>query len=281
MNRIDKFKRWMRVKGLSSFTISQFSANVKKFLNEYGSLNSRAVQEFVDKQKGKDSKTIYSKYLSLKKYAEFAEYDLGNINYPKPRRNVNVIKTLSSRELLLLSNHIKSISKESGFRQMRDKVIMILLMLGLRRTEMLELRISDLDFENKRIGFVGKGNKGAFVPMMNQAGDIKNYTELRKLKNPREDNLLIYKYNNCYKSLKARELYKLLGDFTEQVIGRKANPHSWRHSIGTLMLEEGMDIRIVQETLRHASILTTQIYTHVSKKNVEEALENINPLFGE
>lgn len=282
---MEQFKEWLVSRGSSKYTIAQMSADVKRFLKEHKEVNTRTVQQFVDEQvkAGKDSKTAYSKFLSMRKYAKFLGKTLGEIEYPKPKRNVSVIKTMSLREFRNLSSWVKEINKEFGFYHMRDKVIIIFLMLGLRRSEMLSLQIDDFDFENERIKFVGKGREGAFVPMMNQSGYLKDYLEIRnnlyREMEPGNKSFLIYKYNKHYKSLKERELYKILHDLTQRTIGRKINPHCFRHSIATLMLDEGADIRIIQETLRHESILTTQIYTHVSKNKVKKALEDVNPLF--
>lgn len=282
---MEKFKEWMTLKGASKYTIAQMSADIKKFLKEYREVNTRTVQGFVDSQTraGKNAKTAYSKYLSMRKYATFLGKELGIIEYPKPKRDISVIDIMSVREFRNLSNWVKGISIGFGFYHMRDKVIIILLMLGLRRSEMLGLEVDDFDFENKRIKFVGKGKKGAFVPMMNQSKFLEGYLEIRnnlyREMEPGNKIFLVYKYNKHYKPLRERELYKILHDLTQRAIGRKVNPHCFRHSIATLMLDEGTDIRIIQETLRHESILTTQIYTHVSKGKVKKALEDVNPLF--
>ena len=281
---MEQFKEWLISKGSSKYTIAQMSADVKKFLKEHKEVNTGTVQKFVDKQvsAGKDSKTAYSKYLSMRKYAKFLGKTLGEVEYPKPKRNVSMINTMSLREFTSLSKWVRGIEKGLGFYHMRDKVIIILLKLGLRRGEMLSLKIDDFDFENERINFIGKGNKGAFVPMINNdSKDLQDYLELRNgLPRIEEGNnfFLVREYNKCYKSLKEREMYDILYDLTKRTVGRKVNPHCFRHSIATLMLDEGTDLRTIQETLRHESIMTTEIYTHVSKGKVKKALEELNPL---
>jgi integrase/recombinase XerD len=282
---MEQFKEWMVSKGFSKYTIAQMIGDVKKFLKEYKEVNTRTVQQFVDKQvkAGKDSKTSYSKYLSMRKYAKFLGKTLGEVEYPKVIRNVSAINTMSLREFTDLSRWIRKIDVGFGFYHMRDKVIIILLMLGLRRSEMLSLEIDDFDFENERIKFIGKGKKGAFVPMMNQPKYLKSYLEIRDdlygEMEPGNKSFLVYKYNKRYKPLRERELYKILHDLTQRAIGRKVNPHCFRHSIATLMLDGGTDLMVIKDTLRHESILTTQIYTHISKTKVKEALENVSPLF--
>ena len=153
---MERFKEWMVVKGSSKYTIAQMSADVKKFLKEHKEVNTRTVQQFVDEQvkAGKDSKTAYSKYLSMRKYAKFLGKTLGEVEYPKVRRNVSMINTMSLREFTDLSKWIKEINRGFGFHHMRDKVIIILLMLGLRRFEILDLQIDDFNFETEKIKFV-------------------------------------------------------------------------------------------------------------------------------
>jgi len=281
---MEQFKEWLALKGASKYTIAQMSADAKKFLREFDEVNTRTIQKFVNSQikAGKDAKTAYSKFLSMRKYANFLGKEIGKIEYPKPRRNISVIQTMSVREFRKLSEWVRGIDSGFGFDHMRDKVIIILLMLGLRRSEILGLQIDDFDFENEKIKFVGKGGKGAFAPMMNQAKTLKDYIFIRKgLPRIDEDNdyLLVREYNKRYKSLKEREMYQILHDLSERSIGRRVNPHMFRHSIATLMLDEGTDLETIRETLRHESILTTQIYTHVSKHKVKKALEDVSPLF--
>ena len=110
---MNKFKEWLVLKGASKYTINQMSADAKRFLREYRDVNTRAVQRFVDSQTeaGKDAKTAYSKFLSMRKYAKFIGRELGEIEYPKPKRNVSAIKTMSVREFRSLSNCVKEINK--------------------------------------------------------------------------------------------------------------------------------------------------------------------------
>ena len=278
-----EFKEWLALRGASKYTINQRSADVKKFLKEYREVNTHTVQKFIDAQTkaGKDSKTAYSKFLSMRSYAKFLGKELGNIDRPSPKRNVSVIKTMSIKEYNELSGWVRNIDKTFGYDHMRDKIIIVLLMLGFRRSEMLGIKVSDLDFTNERIGFVGKMKKGAFIPMANQADFLKDYIEVRsKLPNLGDhDALIVRKYNNQYQPLKEREMYEILHDLTRRVIGREVNPHVFRHTIATLMLDEKIDLMTIRDTLRHESILTTQVYTHVSKNRVRKALEDINPLF--
>ena len=85
--------------------------------------------------------------------------------------------------------------------------------------------------------------------------------------------------DEIYKKIGYRELYKILYDFTNDLLGKKVNPHTFRHTLATILLDNHSDLRLVQEVLRHSSLLTTQIYTHVSTERIKNEVEKHHPIF--
>lgn len=148
---------------------------------------------------------------------------------------------------------------------------------GLRVSELVNIKLSDIDLNSKYIRCVGKGSKERIIPLGETAKNIINkYLPHREL--------LIKKYNLNTKKF----LISSKGNFvTRQDVynfihaqGKKINknisPHTLRHSFATHLLENGADLRIVQELLGHSDVSTTQLYTHISKKRLKEVYFSIN-----
>ena len=265
-------------------------SDLRIFFKEYDKLNTETAQAFVFSQltTGKDSKTVNRRFSSLKHYAKFYGITLGDVKLPKSQRRVDKIKVMSEKELQKIRKFIDSINNNSSFELLRLKIVLILLSLGLRRTEITELCIENIDFSTGTIVFTGKGDKGARVPLYSREGDIKEYIFKRNQLGPTCTNLIIHKYENHrrfpeksfkYKKIGYRELYKILYEFTNDLLGKRVNPHTFRHTLATLLLDNRSDLRLVQEVLRHTSIVTTQIYTHVSTERIKNEVEKHHPIF--
>ena len=148
---------------------------------------------------------------------------------------------------------------------------------GLRVSELVNLKINDYDLNSKYLKCYGKGSKERIVPLGSKAIEaIKNYLP--------ERDFILQKYRIDTKNLLVRENGKLV---TRQDVynfireqGKKINktisPHTLRHSFATHLLENGADLRVVQELLGHSDVATTQLYTHISKKRLKEVYFAIN-----
>ena len=148
---------------------------------------------------------------------------------------------------------------------LRDKAILETLYgCGLRVSEAVGLKISGLYFTDGFIRIVGKGNKERIVPAGDMAVEaLKNYLEVRPLPADAESDDLVF-LNRFGKSLSRVSMFKmiktqaLLADIRKEI-----SPHTFRHSFATHLIENGADLRIVQEMLGHESVVTTEIYTHI------------------
>jgi len=286
---LEKFKQYLKQITQSKFTIYSVISDIKIFLKEYKEINTENAQSFIFSQltDGKDPKTIKRRFGSLKHYAKFNSVTLGEVKLPKAQRRVDKIKVMSEKELQKIRQFIDSINSSSGFELMRLKVVLILLSLGLRRTEIVELSLENIDFSNGSINFVGKGGKGARVPLYSRGNDIKEYIVMRNKLHPVCTNLIVHKYHTrafplkdeVYKQIGYRELYKIVYGFTNDLLGKRVNPHTFRHTLATLLLDNRTDLRLVQEVLRHTDISTTAIYTHVSTERIKNEVEKHHPIF--
>ena len=181
-----------------------------------------------------------------------------------PKLGVYLPSVLSVQEVEAIINSID----RSDWMGFRDKAILeVLYGCGLRVSEAVGLRISGLYLDEGFIRIIGKGNKERLIPFCGMALEaVQAYLEVRpKPEDPNDDDVLFL--NNRGKSLSRVSMFKmvkkhaLLADIRKEI-----SPHTFRHSFATHLVENGADLRVVQEMLGHESITTTEIYTHVDSK---------------
>ncbi len=182
------------------------------------------------------------------------------------------------REIEIL---FRSISESDPF-ELRDKAIFELLYsCGLRITEAVELRVGDLDFENRYITITGKGGKERMVPV----SDEGRQADRKYLKHSRGEILGDRMSDFAFISKKGSKLnrksvWRLLKGYVDRTqIKKNTTPHppTLRHSFATHLLENGADLRSVQELLGHMDISTTQVYTHLARKELQKIHRRFHP----
>ena len=156
-------------------------------------------------------------------------------------------------------------------------IMELLYSCGLRVSELVNLKINDIDLASKYVRCFGKGSKERIIPIGDEAKQIvKDYLPKREL--------LIKKYNLNTKNLlildngrliTRQDIYTFI-HAQGKLINKNISPHTLRHSFATHLLENGADLRIVQELLGHSDVSTTQLYTHISKKRLKEVYFSIN-----
>jgi integrase/recombinase XerC len=162
---------------------------------------------------------------------------------------------------------------------LRDRAVLELLYgCGLRVGEVAGLTVDRVDLDRGRVLVLGKGNKEREVPMSDYAvGAIEHYLHVgRPAHAPDADGPLFF--NRRRNPFSERDIRAMLDRYAARMLpGRRVTPHTLRHSYATHLLEGGADIRAVQELLGHASVATTQRYTHVSRSRLFEAYERSHP----
>lgn len=148
---------------------------------------------------------------------------------------------------------------------------------GLRVSELVALDVSDADFLSETLRVMGKGNKERLVPIGSHA--MKALQKYRQQAAVHDGALFINKNKDPSKRrLSARSVQMLLKKYLAATdIGFEVTPHKLRHTFATHMLDHGADLRSVQTLLGHASLSTTQIYTHVTKERMREAYDSAHP----
>ena len=166
---------------------------------------------------------------------------------------------------------------QTNLKPLELVIMELLYSCGLRVSELVNLKINDVDLASKYIRCFGKGSKERIVPFGSKALEaVKKYLPEREL--------IFKKYNLNSKRLlvlengrfiNRQDVYNLIHEHVK-MIHKNISPHTLRHSFATHLLENGADLRVVQELLGHSDVSTTQLYTHISKKRLKDVYFSIN-----
>ncbi len=195
-----------------------------------------------------------------------------------PRLGMKLPVVLSTQEIDDLKNAI-DLSKPEGHRN--RAIIETLYSCGLRVSELVNLKISNLHFDDGYILVFGKGNKERIIPVSRQAmKDIDiyqtHYRKKLKVINPKAEDILFL--NRRGGQLSRVMIFTIVKDLANKIdLQKNISPHTFRHSFATHMVEGGADLRAVQEMLGHESILTTEIYTHLDRNYLKEIVLECHP----
>jgi integrase/recombinase XerC len=151
---------------------------------------------------------------------------------------------------------------------------------GIRRAELLGLKLSDVDFNRSQITVLGKGNKMRIVPLGSKAiSALQNWFEHRAtiMEDAQADDHDFVFINTKGKPLQPRSLHTIINTTLLETGATKRSPHVLRHSFATHMLDEGADLRIIKEFLGHANLAATQIYTHNSAERLKKVYATAHP----
>lgn len=279
-------------RGLSENTIDSYTRDIKKltsFLEDEEisttpiKITEEQIQQFIyeiaKSINPRSQARIISGLRSFFDYLIFENYRENNptelIEAPKVGRKLP--DTLSSDEIAKLIASI-DLSKPQGERN--RTIIETMYACGLRVSEVITLRLSDLFFEEGFIRVLGKGNKERFVPIYPKAQkyisfyikDIRSHIAIHK---NYEDTLFLGRRG---KGLSRQMIFMFLKDLAVKAkIGKKISPHTLRHSFATHLLQGKADLRAIQQMLGHESITTTEVYVHLDKSYLKEVVEEFHP----
>lgn len=172
----------------------------------------------------------------------------------------------------------RSLGLTTQFLHYRDILVLeMLFATGVRVQELCDIEYSDMDFFHRTIRIIGKGNKERLVFYGNEAVEnaLKRYQWMRKELCFGDSHLFVNKSGDPLSTQAVRNIVKKYTSLAD--LKRNITPHSFRHTFATLLLEEGVDLRYIQEFLGHSSISTTQIYLHVADKKALKQLAKKHP----
>lgn len=280
-------------KNLSENSIQSYENDISKLLifseelqiTDLSEVDYKVLQSFFQKLKsnGASSGTTARYRSSLK---GFFKYLVKN-EYVKANPTDKLASTKISRKLpsYLSLNEIEKILDETDSSDLplglRDKAMLeISYSCGLRVSELINLKVSDLFFSEEVIRVLGKGSKQRIVPIGSSA--VNWVLEYLKYARPSLENKLksanIVFLNKRGTKLSRMGIWKILDKYVKKAgIKKEVHPHVFRHSFATHLIEGGADLRAVQEMLGHADISTTQIYTHIDRNYIKEVHKNHHP----
>jgi integrase/recombinase XerD len=192
-----------------------------------------------------------------------------------PKTGLKLPEVLSVKEIDEMIAAI-DLSRPEGHRN--KAIIETLYGCGLRVSELVNMRITDIHYGEGFVTVTGKGNKQRLVPVSNKAlREIDNYKTYRnKLPVIHDQNILFL--NRRGRGLTRAMIFTIIKDLASKSgIRKKISPHTFRHSFATHLIEGGADLRAVQEMLGHESILTTEIYTHIDRSFLRDTLVMFHP----
>lgn len=242
---LKKFVEWLNLKGVSPRTQARTISGIKSFF----------------------------KYLLIEEKIMNDPTTL--LESPKVGRKLPDVLTMEEIDLLIDS---VDISKPEG--QRNRAMLETLYSCGLRVSELVSLKVSNLYFDQGYIKVEGKGGKERLVPISkNAVEEINKYTEgYRKTLHIGKDCSNILFLNRRGKNLSRVMVFTIIKGLAEKVgLDKKISPHTFRHSFATHLINGGADLRAVQEMLGHESILTTEIYTHIDKDYLKSTIQQFHP----
>ena len=175
---------------------------------------------------------------------------------------------------------IEAIDKNNILGRRNHCIVEVLYGCGLRVSELIDLKISDVNFKEKYLRVVGKGDKVRLVPLADYTAKIihEYITEIRskgKINRKHEDSLFL---NSRGESMSRVIVFLIIKELAQKAnISKSISPHTFRHSFATHLLQNGADLRYIQEMLGHSSITTTEIYTHLKTEELRDVIINYHP----
>jgi integrase/recombinase XerD len=291
-HEISDFIHYLTIeRGLSQNTVSSYKRDLNQYVtflkNKCEIVNGADIQrvhimQFLNHlhQLNRSVSTISRTLSSIRSFHQFLirEYDVDkdpSLHIETPKKPRVLPKVLSSSE-------VESLLDLQGNDPLvvRNKAMLeVLYATGLRVSELLSLKMNDLHLTMGFVRCFGKGSKERIIPLGSHAQHaVQSYIDSARsilLKGKREDALFL---NHHGRPMSRQGFWKILkGIARDKDIKKELTPHTLRHSFATHLLENGADLRAVQEMLGHADISTTQIYTHVTKTRLKDVYRSFHP----
>ncbi|WP_188453736.1 site-specific tyrosine recombinase XerD [Virgibacillus oceani] len=286
------FLHYLQVeRGLSDNTLKSYNRDLSKYLNYIEKVIQKTTWNnvvrsdiigflFMLKDDGKAAATIARTISSIRLFHRFLINEQlvdrdASLHIETPKKERKLPDTLSTKDV----ESLLAISGNSPLHIRNKAMLELLYATGLRVTELISLKVSDLHLTMGFIRCFGKGSKERIVPLGDVAKkaveDYLQYARENLLKNGAEDTLFVNRHGTALTRQGFWKILKLIAK--DAGIKKRITPHTLRHSFATHLLENGADLRSVQEMLGHSDISTTQIYTHVSKTRLKDVYTSFHP----
>lgn len=281
-------------KNLDIKTIKAYQIDLKQFyqfmIQEHtniADIDKYSLKQYIQSIANFKPKTMKRKIASAKAMFNFLSFENDSVINPFHKIKVNIkepklLPTVMNIDevgniLELLYSEYKSDENKSSYRNIaiirNIAVIELLFTTGIRVSELCNLNVSDIDFNNENIKVLGKGHKERVIHICHNSvwEVLKKYSALVQPTNF----FFLNRLGNPLSTQSVRLLVKKYASLS--YINKPITPHTFRHTFATLLLEEDVDIKYIQNLLGHSSIITTQIYTHVSSTKQRDILSTKHP----
>ncbi|AIF43513.1 site-specific tyrosine recombinase XerD [Virgibacillus sp. SK37] len=290
---VSDFLHYLQIeRGLSDNTLISYKRDLNQYINYLGKIELKSdwatvhrndIIAFLQmlKDAGKSAASISRYTSSIRAFHQFlireqlVQQD-ASLHIESPRKERKLPDVLSEKDI----ESLLSISGEKPLERRNKAMLELLYATGLRVSEMISLKVSDLHLTMGFVQCVGKGNKERIVPLGDIAiKSLEDYLRNSRpvlVRNNKDGNVLFL--NQHGRPLTRQGFWKILKTNASRAgIQKKITPHTLRHSFATHLLENGADLRVVQEMLGHVDISTTQIYTHVTKTRLKDIYTAYHP----
>ncbi len=267
-------------KGLSANTISAYESDITQFLEFTGEniINNDLIELFITSElNDKSDNSKIRKISSINQYIDW--FNLDNNEYQIVIEKVSLKKGSYLPETISVSdvNRLIDIYDHSNYMNSRNLTLIdFMYSTACRVSELCDLRVSDLDFEEDFVKLFGKGSKQRIVPIGSELKiNLSKYLKFRDELNTKEPYLFLSKNMNQLDRSAIFRIIKKSATLSDNALS--VHPHTLRHSAATHMLEAGCDLRTLQELLGHTSVSTTKIYTKLTKEFLVEIFKESHP----
>ena len=289
---LDSFLSYLAVeKGLSKNTLESYGRDVRKFVlfmqeNKISSVHDIKYENILDflshfKKQGFSDTTTARNIVSIKQFFKYLQIEkiltedpTAHLRTPKMKKSIPGVISLEEVEIILASPN------ELTLEGIRDSAMLeVLYATGIRVSELIGIKLNEVNFEMGFVIVYGKGSKERIVPMGEKAQEklkiymLESRPALLKSRDSKE--LFVTRRG---KGMTRQGFWKLIKTYALKAgISKKISPHTLRHSFATHLLERGADLRTIQIMLGHSDISTTQIYTHVENERLKEIHKKYHP----
>lgn len=292
---LEDFKSYILVeKNFSPHTAKAYYSDILAFLiwlgeTECESVNFAKIREYLHFMQVYNYKktTVARKIASLRTFYKYLHREQKTDNNPaesliSPKRPRSLPKFLTTDEVEQILNNV-NIDTPAGYRN--RAILELLWASGMRISELSGLNFGSLNLDNNEITVFGKGAKERIILITDRAKKyLQGYIEAARplvakgyTLPPVDDDTPVFINKTGYR-LQPKMVRNVINDIVEKIeLPKKVTPHMFRHSFATHLIENGADLRVVQELLGHASISNTQIYTHISMQHMKEVYNETHP----
>lgn len=291
---LDEYTTYLKIeRHLAENTVKSYNSDLTKYI---GYLKNNDIKDFVKvdrytilgfleylKNSGKTSNTLIRYISTLRKFHEYLFLEkitsinpMLKVDTPKKKKTLPKVMSVEEVEKLL---DVPDTTTDLGIR---DRTILeVMYATGMRISEISHLTLDDLHLNMGIIQTIGKGNKERIIPLGSVALDwlnryLNNARQKLEMKNAQDIDYVFLNYRGG--QISRQGLWKVIKKLVQEAgITKNVTPHTLRHSFATHLLENGANLRIVQELLGHSDITTTQIYTHISTQRLNDIYNEYHP----